>query len=188
MNSGNLFSEEQVEIVDEDTYDLFRYMYQVPQWQECKDSIPSKMNFDLLGSVDLKKGCFVGQELTARTQYTGVVRKRPFLVFAHSEKQVPQLKDPKTRANVGLKYLNPTFNVPLAGRTAKDSSGRDALKVIGSRYNYCLALFEYMDANEHTFKGEEGIYYTVLDPEYLGPELATYKSELAERLAKQAQF
>ena len=132
VNSGNLFPEEEVEIVDEDTYDLFRYMAQVPQWDECKDSLPSKMNFDLLGSVDLKKGCFVGQELTARTQYTGVIRKRPYLFFAHSEKQVPHLKDPSLRANVGLKYLNPTFTVPLKGRTAKDSTGRDALTVIGS--------------------------------------------------------
>jgi hypothetical protein len=32
--------------------------------------------FDELGSIDWQKGCYVGQELTARTKYRGLVRKR----------------------------------------------------------------------------------------------------------------
>lgn len=32
--------------------------------------------FDELGSVDFKKGCYMGQELTARTKYRGLVKKR----------------------------------------------------------------------------------------------------------------
>jgi folate-binding protein YgfZ len=32
--------------------------------------------FDELGGVDWKKGCFMGQELTARTKYRGLVKKR----------------------------------------------------------------------------------------------------------------
>lgn len=32
--------------------------------------------FDELGGVDWQKGCYVGQELTARTKYRGLVRKR----------------------------------------------------------------------------------------------------------------
>ena len=32
--------------------------------------------FDELNGVDWKKGCYMGQELTARTKYRGLVRKR----------------------------------------------------------------------------------------------------------------
>lgn len=32
--------------------------------------------FDELGGVDFQKGCYMGQELTARTKYRGLVRKR----------------------------------------------------------------------------------------------------------------
>lgn len=38
-------------------------------------------------SVDLKKGCYVGQELTSRTHHTGVIRKRivPVHFFKEAE-------------------------------------------------------------------------------------------------------
>ena len=36
--------------------------------------------FDELNGVDWKKGCYMGQELTARTKYRGLVRKRLFPV------------------------------------------------------------------------------------------------------------
>lgn len=39
-------------------------------------SLPLEANLDFMGGVDFRKGCYVGQELTARTHHTGVVRKR----------------------------------------------------------------------------------------------------------------
>lgn len=39
-------------------------------------SIMLESNLDQLAAVDFTKGCFVGQELTARTRYRGLVRKR----------------------------------------------------------------------------------------------------------------
>jgi len=39
-------------------------------------SFPLEGNVDYLNGVSFHKGCYVGQELTARTQHTGVVRKR----------------------------------------------------------------------------------------------------------------
>jgi len=40
------------------------------------DRTAAELNFDLSGSVSYTKGCYVGQELTARTKHTGVVRSR----------------------------------------------------------------------------------------------------------------
>ena len=40
------------------------------------DAFPHEALMDQLGGVDFRKGCYVGQELTARTKYRGLVRKR----------------------------------------------------------------------------------------------------------------
>lgn len=39
-------------------------------------SYPLESNADLLNAVSFSKGCYLGQELTARTHHTGVTRKR----------------------------------------------------------------------------------------------------------------
>jgi len=39
-------------------------------------SFPLECNLDLMGGVSFHKGCYLGQELTARTFHTGVTRKR----------------------------------------------------------------------------------------------------------------
>lgn len=49
------------------------------------DLIPDKSillenGLDELHGIDWKKGCYIGQELTSRTKYTGIVRKRLFPV------------------------------------------------------------------------------------------------------------
>ena len=43
-------------------------------------SIPLENGLDELNAIDWQKGCYVGQELTSRTKYTGIVRKRLFPV------------------------------------------------------------------------------------------------------------
>ncbi len=43
---------------------------------EVEKAILLENGFDELGGVDWRKGCFMGQELTARTRYRGLVKKR----------------------------------------------------------------------------------------------------------------
>lgn len=43
---------------------------------EVDKAILLENGFDELGGVDWKKGCYMGQELTARTKYRGLVKKR----------------------------------------------------------------------------------------------------------------
>lgn len=51
-------------------------------------SFPLESNVDFLHGVSFEKGCYIGQELTARTYHTGVVRKRlmPFRYLLSSVK------------------------------------------------------------------------------------------------------
>lgn len=57
------------------------YRYHIGVGEGVKDllestSLPLECNADYLGSVSFDKGCYLGQELTARIRYTGVIRKR----------------------------------------------------------------------------------------------------------------
>ena len=65
-----------------------------------RDLIPEKStlsegNMDALNAIDYKKGCYVGQELTARIHYRGLAKKRLYTVEFESEAPAPlsDLKD-----------------------------------------------------------------------------------------------
>ncbi|MDR5833866.1 folate-binding protein [Caballeronia sp. LZ034LL] len=49
--------------------------------------VPQMVNFDVLGGVNFKKGCYPGQEIVARSQYRGTIKRRTAL--AHTEAAAP---------------------------------------------------------------------------------------------------
>jgi folate-binding protein YgfZ len=60
-------------------YDRLRLRLGVPDGS--RDLVPEKSlllesGFDELNGIDWKKGCYIGQELTARTKYRGLVKRR----------------------------------------------------------------------------------------------------------------
>lgn len=60
-------------------FDQWRLSLGVPDGSrdiEVEKGFLLESNFEELHGVDFDKGCYVGQELTARTKYRGVVRKR----------------------------------------------------------------------------------------------------------------
>ncbi len=62
-----------------ESYDSYRLQFALPD--SSRDLIVDKAtmvesNFEDLNGVDFGKGCYVGQEVTARTKYRGLVRKR----------------------------------------------------------------------------------------------------------------
>ena len=62
-------------------YNLNRITFGVPDGSSdliVDKSILLENGLDELHAIDWKKGCYVGQELTSRTKYTGIVRKRLF--------------------------------------------------------------------------------------------------------------
>src|SRR5437764_11118491 len=64
-------------------YDRHRLALGIPDGSRdlvLEKSILLESGFDELNGVDWQKGCYVGQELTARTKYRGLVKKRLFPV------------------------------------------------------------------------------------------------------------
>lgn len=66
-----------------DDYDTLRLSLGVPDGSRdlpVEKALLLESGFDELNGVDWKKGCYMGQELTARTKYRGLVKKRLFPV------------------------------------------------------------------------------------------------------------
>ena len=76
---GDVVKPEKSLNISESDYKLLRYKKGVAEGSEeivPGKSLPLEFNCDFLNGVSFHKGCYIGQELTARTNYTGVVRKR----------------------------------------------------------------------------------------------------------------
>lgn len=88
---------------------------------------PLEFNLDYMNGVSFHKGCYLGQELTARTHHTGVVRKRVMPIEV-----VPPIKQPIP------------WGVPIT--TTKD--GNPAGKLICCQGNSGLGLMRLEMLNE----------------------------------------
>lgn len=47
--------------------------------------VPQMLNYELVGGVDFQKGCYPGQEIVARSQYRGTIKRRMFLFEVDGE-------------------------------------------------------------------------------------------------------
>lgn len=63
----------------ENTYTEFRYKLGIGEGTidlPTGKALPLESNCEYLQGINFQKGCYIGQELTARTHHTGVIRKR----------------------------------------------------------------------------------------------------------------
>ena len=86
--------------------------------------VPQMANFDLIDAVSFKKGCYPGQEIVARTQYRGGLKRRMALV--HVPADAPPVAP-------GQALFSEAFGDQAAGMVANASpapgGGSDALVV-----------------------------------------------------------
>ncbi len=71
------------------TYHLSRISLKIPESENdltYEKSLILEFGFDDLNAIDYSKGCYVGQELTARTHYRGEIRKKIFHITLAAEK------------------------------------------------------------------------------------------------------
>src|SRR3954468_10904239 len=78
-----------------DDWDRYRLAAGLPEGSkdlEAEHSVLLEAGFDELGGVSWSKGCYMGQELTARTKYRGLVKRR--LTRVRIEGSVPPAGSP----------------------------------------------------------------------------------------------
>jgi len=94
-STNNVVASTTLSEVDEaplSAYTIRRYLRGVPEGQKeipREESLPMNYNFDIMGGIDFKKGCYLGQELTIRTHHTGVVRRRILPVMLYPQNATP---------------------------------------------------------------------------------------------------
>ncbi|MGH6648762.1 YgfZ/GcvT domain-containing protein [Aquabacterium sp.] len=52
--------------------------------------VPQMVNYELVGGVHFQKGCYPGQEIVARSQYRGTLKRRTFLLHGQAPIQAGQ--------------------------------------------------------------------------------------------------
>lgn len=52
--------------------------------------VPQMLNYESLGGVNFKKGCYPGQEIVARSQFRGTLKRRAYVVHAEQALSVGQ--------------------------------------------------------------------------------------------------
>lgn len=68
-----------LQTADKDSYSILKYRLGIGEGVSDLppgNCLPLECNADYLHGVSFHKGCYIGQELTARTHHTGIVRKR----------------------------------------------------------------------------------------------------------------
>ena len=97
-------------------YDRLRLELGIPDGG--RDLVPEKSilleaGFDELNGVDWQKGCYIGQELTARTKYRGLIKKRlmpveidgpapaPGTIITAEGREVGEMRSSSRRARAG---------------------------------------------------------------------------------------
>jgi folate-binding protein YgfZ len=73
-------------------------------------SFPHDFAMDSLNAIDYKKGCYVGQEVTARVHYKGTGRKKLFVVESVSECSLPEFNSDITSKDEKIGVLLSSIN------------------------------------------------------------------------------
>jgi folate-binding protein YgfZ len=76
----------------EETYRVARYQLVIAEGNmelPSEKALPLEARWDDLGAISFDKGCFIGQEVTARTRYRGLLKRRYAPFTAESSFPVP---------------------------------------------------------------------------------------------------
>ncbi|KAL1917376.1 uncharacterized protein VTP21DRAFT_5032 [Calcarisporiella thermophila] len=141
--------------LESEEYTLRRLLFGVPEGIDDLvpgQSLPLESNFDYMGGIDFRKGCYVGQELTIRTYHTGVIRKRIVPVALYRENEpFPTALAVDRKAN---------FSLPVPGADILSTHSRRPIgKFCSSARNLGLALMR-LEAIEQQ-RQEKDVVFTV---------------------------
>jgi folate-binding protein YgfZ len=81
-------------IIDESKWQLLDILAGLPQIVPATNEafVPQMLNYDILDGISFKKGCYTGQEIVARMQYLGTLKRRMYLAKIETA-DLPQAGD-----------------------------------------------------------------------------------------------
>ena len=143
---------DEVQEAPDSAYTIRRYLRGVPEGQmeiPWDESLPMNCNIDLMGGIDFKKGCYLGQELTIRTHHTGVVRRRilPVALYPYESHAPPE----KLEYDAGTSVPHPEQTADVR---RDDSRKRATGKLVSSIGNIGLAMCRLEQMSDLKVSGE----------------------------------
>jgi folate-binding protein YgfZ len=87
--------------------------------------VPQMINFESIAGVDFKKGCYPGQEIVARSQYRGAIKRRLYLSHTSIENADIDLYSPGIELFHSQDTSQPAGMVVLSASSCFDSSRMD---------------------------------------------------------------
>ncbi|QDZ21224.1 putative transferase [Chloropicon primus] len=134
-----------------DKHTALRYSLGVPEGDKEMPSgkaIPLEYNIDVLNGISYTKGCYMGQELTARTHFQGLVRKRLVPAKIVADKEV-LARISEHLLGEGAEEENPLEVVDTTKRKTRGGKGIGTL--LGIHGNRGLALLRLKDLAGRTY-------------------------------------
>jgi folate-binding protein YgfZ len=90
--------------------------------------VPQMSNFELIGGVNFKKGCYPGQEIVARMQYLGKLKKRMYL--AHVDGPTDNNTGPQPGMHLFSADMEGQSSGMVANAAPAPGGGHDVLAVV----------------------------------------------------------
>ncbi len=139
-------------------YLLHRLSKYVFEASETENTLPLTVNADFTNSILFDKGCYVGQEVNARANFTGVIRRR-MCVFIVTKEQIKDFR-PNIKDNIDLlsKYIKKDFDQDLQGSVVKNKEGFKIFAVMKNYGNMAVGMFK-LDFQEPDNFEHDGLYY-----------------------------
>lgn len=103
----------------------------IGQGMELSNRIPLECNLDALAAVSFNKGCYLGQELTARAKHRGTVRKRLVPLMVGKKVDSLQVVDQATAI---------AWDGPIVTGSVTSTSGHALGEVVASEPGIALAM------------------------------------------------
>ena len=125
-NSATLLAELPIEEGTFEEYDTLRIRLGIPDGTRDMDvekSILLECRFDTLNGIDWDKGCYIGQEVTARTKYRGLVKRQLVPVSVDGETPTPGTAIVSADKKVGeIRSIHDGFAIASLRLDALDSA------------------------------------------------------------------
>lgn len=100
----------------------------LPQTQE--QFVAQMANLDLVNGVSFKKGCYPGQEIVARTQYLGKLKRRMYLAHIDALAHIDSTEPPQAGDELFSADMEGQASGMLANAAAAPTGGYDVLAVL----------------------------------------------------------
>lgn len=132
---------------DETDFERLRILKAVPDGSDFEPgTLPLDIGLHLINGVSFNKGCYLGQELTARTHFTGVLRKRLTALIAVPQDNSQDIFNDSTEA---MQYLTqqPDLLIKVGDKVYKEGrSEKIAGKITSAIDNVGLSVLRMTDA------------------------------------------